>query len=80
MSTVAEDLVAVVRLLVDDPAAVRVESVDEGDGEELQLFVAEPDRGQVIGRRGRSIDALRALVRRRGEGEGRRYALELLDD
>ena len=80
MSAAGDDLLAVVRLLVDDPKAARVEEVATGASVELCLGLAEPDRGKVIGRRGRTIDALRALARSRGELEGRDYAVELLED
>jgi len=76
----AEDLVAVVRLLVDAPRAVSAETA-AGDGDvELRLRVAAADCGKVIGRHGRTIDALRTLVRARGAREGRPHAVELLED
>lgn len=81
--TAADDLVAVVRLLVDRPDAVRAEerALDAGSNDaELLLSVAESDRGKVIGRRGRTVDALRALADVRGAREGRELELELLDD
>jgi predicted RNA-binding protein YlqC (UPF0109 family) len=75
----AEDLRAVVRLLVDDPRAVTVEQI-EGDGEWLlEVNVAPDDRGKVIGRQGRTIAALRALAAARPPEEGRSYEVELLD-
>ena len=75
----AEDLRAVVRLLVDDPRAVTVEQI-EGDGEWLlEVDVAPDDRGKVIGRQGRTIAALRALAAARPPEEGRSYEVELLD-
>lgn len=75
----AEDLRAIVRLLVDDPRAVSVEQV-AGDGEWLlEVDVAPADRGKVIGRQGRTIDALRSLAAARPPEEGRSYDVELLD-
>jgi predicted RNA-binding protein YlqC (UPF0109 family) len=77
----ADDLLSVVRLLVDDPRAVSVEEAELGGGAgELRLRVAAGDRGKVIGRRGRTIDALRELVRLRGERERRERGLELVED
>lgn len=76
----AEDLTSVVRLLVDEPRAVKVVGIDEAGGVRLDLSVAVSDRGKVIGRRGRTIDALRALAAARGAQEGRSYAVEVLDD
>lgn len=80
MPTAAEDLVAAVRLLVDDPKAVTAEAVEIEGGTELRLRVAESDRGKVIGRHGRAIDALRALADVRGGRDGCRYELELDED
>lgn len=76
----AEDLTSVVRLLVDEPRAVKVVGSDEAGEVRLDLSVAVADRGKVIGRRGRTIDALRALAASRGVQEGRSYAVEVLDD
>ena len=83
MPTPADDLLSVVRLLVDDPRSVAVEEVafpGAAPAAELRLRVAEGDRGKVIGRRGRTIDALRALTRVRGEREGCARGLELVED
>ena len=88
MSSAADDLVGVVRLLVERPGAVRAEeqsakpasSTEAGTNAELVLSVDPADRGQVIGRRGRTVDALRALARYRGALEGRELGLELVDD
>ena len=80
MSSAAADLTAVVRLLVDQPRGVAVEAVDRDDETELRLTVAAEDRGKVIGRRGRTLDALRALLDARGTAEGRAYEVELLED
>jgi predicted RNA-binding protein YlqC (UPF0109 family) len=80
VSAAADDLLAVVRLLVDDPRSVAVEEVETPEGPELRLALAESDRGKVIGRRGRTIDALRELAAVRGERERRDYAVELLED
>lgn len=79
MSAAGEDLLAVVRLLVDDPRATRVEEIVTGEAVELRLELAEADRGKVIGRHGRTIDALRSLAQARGRREGRDYAVELLE-
>lgn len=58
------------RALVDEPARVHVSERTEQGVVFLDLEVAEPDRGKVIGKRGRTADALRTLLdavaRRRG--------------
>ena len=75
------DLVAeLARRLVDEPDAVRVEEVEEGDGTLLlRLQVAEADIGKVIGRQGRLARALRTIVRAGGVEAGRRLQLEIVD-
>lgn len=76
----AGDLLAVVRLLVDDPKAARVDVAAQGADQVLEIRVQSDDRGKIIGRRGRTIEALRALADVRGEREGQLYEVEVLDD
>lgn len=76
----AEDLLAVVRLLVDEPREVAVDEVAAEGVVELRVRLAAGDRGKLIGRRGRTIDALRALARVRGERDGRDLEVELHED
>ncbi len=58
------------RALVDDPGSVEVLEHHDAEGTLLELSVAPDDRGKVIGKRGRTADALRtvldAVARRRG--------------
>lgn len=72
-----ELLVWIARGLVDEPDAVRVERVDEGDVVVLRLHVAEGDVGKVIGRQGRVVRALRTVVRSAGARGEKRTVLEI---
>ena len=75
-----EELLAwIARGLVDDPEAVRVERIDEGDVVVLRLSVAQDDVGKVIGRQGRVARALRTVVRSAGARSDRRLMLEIAD-
>jgi uncharacterized protein len=75
----AAELVSyVARALVDDPDAVRVEVVDEDDGQVIELHVAEDDMGKVIGRNGSVAKALRTLLKVVAAREGRAVSLEIL--
>lgn len=66
--------------LVDDPAAVRVESFDEDDGSVvLELSVGEADYGQVIGRGGRTANALRTVLKAAAVRQGRRVFVDIVD-
>ena len=62
---VVEDLLEyLVRSLVDEPDEVSVERVEEDDGTVvLELRVAEDDAGKVIGRGGRTVAALRTVMK-----------------
>jgi predicted RNA-binding protein YlqC (UPF0109 family) len=76
---VAELLAWIAQHLVDDPGAVRVETVERDDATVLVLHVAPDDVGKVIGRQGRIARALRTLVRASGAREHRRVVLEIAD-
>ena len=76
-----EDLLRyLARALVDNPDDVRVDSFEEDDGTLiLELEVAADDVGQVIGRGGRTINALRALIRASAVKDGRRVLVDVVD-
>jgi predicted RNA-binding protein YlqC (UPF0109 family) len=69
----------IAKSLVDDQDAVSVERVEEEDAIVLELTVAEDDTGQVIGRRGRTITALRTVMRAVGASQDRRVLVDLVD-
>jgi predicted RNA-binding protein YlqC (UPF0109 family) len=65
--------------LVDDQDAVTVTAAEEEDALVLELTVGEDDTGQVIGRRGRTISALRTVMRAVGASQDRRVLIDLVD-
>ena len=68
------------RSLVDDPEAVEVESFEEDDGTVvLELAVGEDDYGKVIGRGGRTANALRTVVKAAAVREHRRVLVDIVD-
>jgi predicted RNA-binding protein YlqC (UPF0109 family) len=68
------------RALVDEPERVVVEEVDEDDGTlVLELSVGEDDYGQVIGRGGRTAQALRAVVKAAAVKENRRVLVDIVE-
>jgi predicted RNA-binding protein YlqC (UPF0109 family) len=68
------------RSLVDDPEAVEVESFEEDDGTVvLELAVGEDDYGQVIGRGGRTANALRNVVKAAAVREDRKVLVDIVD-
>jgi uncharacterized protein len=74
---VAELLAYLARELVDDPGAVHVESEERDGAIVLHLHVAPDDVGKVIGRGGRIVRALRAVVRASSARDGRRVLVEI---
>lgn len=52
----------VVRLLVDNPEAVEIEEEVDGNTRTFFVRVAADDVGKVIGKSGRVVSALRAVV------------------
>jgi uncharacterized protein len=66
--------------LVDEPDGVSVEQFEEDDGTlVLELCVAEHDYGRVIGRGGRTAQALRMVVKAAATGEGRKVLVDIVD-
>ena len=75
-----EDLLAyLAKGLVDSPEEVSVESFEEDDALVLELQVADDDTGKVIGRSGRTIHALRSVMRACGAKHGRRVLVDVVD-
>jgi uncharacterized protein len=75
-----EDLLEyLVRALVDDPDDVSIEPYDEDDGTlVLEVHVGEDDAGKVIGRGGRTVDALRTVLRACSARAERRVVIDVV--
>jgi uncharacterized protein len=68
------------RGLVEHPDAVQVTEVVENDGSlVLELSVSDDDYGSVIGRRGRTAMALRAVIKAAAVNERRRVFVDIVD-
>lgn len=52
----------IIKRLADKPEAASVEESRDGDATVLQLLVDEGDKGKIIGKQGKVIKAIRALV------------------
>ena len=75
-----ELLVYLARALVDQPDRVEVEEFEEDDGTlVLELSVADDDYGKVIGRGGRTAQALRTLVKAAAVKDNRRVLLDIVE-
>lgn len=78
--TAAGVLEYLARSLADDPDAVVVRSEDRRGSIVLRLHVAPDDMGRVIGRRGRTAQAIRTLVGVAGARDDVRTVVDIVDD
>jgi predicted RNA-binding protein YlqC (UPF0109 family) len=66
--------------LVDEPEEVTVEQFDGDNGTiVLELCVGDEDYGRVIGRGGRTAQALRTVVKAAATSEGCRVLVDIVD-
>lgn len=72
-------LLFLVRSVVDEPEKVEVAGTEDDSRVDLELKVAEDDVGRVIGRRGRTINAIRTVVKAASINEGKRVSVELAE-
>lgn len=68
----------VARALVDKAEAVKVDEVQDGNTTVYELEVDEEDIGKVIGRQGRVVRGLRALVKAAATRKGTRVDLDVV--
>ena len=70
----------IAKALVDRPDQVSLKVSDLEGGKIYELKVAAEDVGKVIGRDGRTVNALRTLVAAVAQRSGEKARLEILDD
>ena len=67
-------------MLVLEPEAVKVDEFSEDDGTVvLELSVAEDDYGRIIGRGGRTANALRTVVKAAAVRHQKRVLVDIVD-
>jgi len=70
----------IAKYLVDDPEAVVVEeTIDQDRKVNLTLRVKKEDVGKVIGKKGKTVIAMRTLLTAIAAKEDKREMLEILD-
>jgi uncharacterized protein len=68
------------RALANDSASVAVDVEERRGSIRLRLHVAHEDMGRVIGRRGRTAQAIRTLVGVAGARDGVQTSVDIVDD
>jgi predicted RNA-binding protein YlqC (UPF0109 family) len=77
---VRELLAYLAQQLVDEPDKVEVEQFEEDDGTlVLELSVGDDDYGKVIGRGGRTAQALRTIVKAAAVKDNRRVLVDIVE-
>lgn len=75
-----EDLFTdVVRSLVDHPDKVVIQKIEGSQSTVLEINVDKNDTGQVIGRKGKTANAIRILSNAIGARSGRRIIIEIVE-
>jgi predicted RNA-binding protein YlqC (UPF0109 family) len=72
-------LTHVVRSIVDDAEAVRVDAVEGRNRLKLEVKVGPGDLGRVIGRRGRTAQSIRTVVRAAATRDGVEVDVDFVD-
>ena len=78
--SVADLVREIAQALVDEPAAVDVQSVSHDDNTVLKLKVAPQDVGKVIGKQGRTARSVRTILGAVSMKLHHRYTLDILEE
>jgi predicted RNA-binding protein YlqC (UPF0109 family) len=70
----------IARALVDKPDEVALSMTPHDGGDLYELRVAQDDIGKVIGREGRTVNAIRTVLQHAALKQGQRVRLEIVDD
>jgi predicted RNA-binding protein YlqC (UPF0109 family) len=77
--SVRDAIETVAKALADAPQRVSVTETQHRGTTLIEVSVAPPDVGKLIGRQGRTIQAMRTIAAIAGERTGEKVSLEVLD-
>ncbi len=69
----------IVKALVDDPASIEIKEVAGNKVTIYELRSAKDDIGKIIGKRGRTVGAIRILINAVSARQGKRAVLEIIE-
>jgi predicted RNA-binding protein YlqC (UPF0109 family) len=78
MASMKELVEFIAKSLVDDPSQVYVSEIEGENSVILELRVGPEDMGRVIGKGGRTVNAMRTLIRVLAAKQGKRVTLEVV--
>ena len=79
MSELKELVELTVKAIVDKPENVEIRNIEGETSTVLELRVAKEDVGKVIGKKGRTINALRTILNATRIQKDKRQILEVLE-
>jgi predicted RNA-binding protein YlqC (UPF0109 family) len=79
VSSLENLLLVLARSLVEEPDKVEVSGTETDSRVDLELRVAQEDMGKIIGRGGRTIRAIRTVVKAASVKLGKRVNVEVPD-
>ena len=79
MSAVRDVVETIARALADSPDRIVVEENEHRGTTVIDVTAAPPDVGKLIGRQGRTIQAMRTLATLAGERTGQKVNVEVRD-
>jgi len=72
-------LIKIVEALVDNPELIQVNEIEGAHTIVLELRVGKSDMGKVIGKQGRTVNAIRTLLNAASGKTRKRYVFELVE-
>jgi len=72
-------LTQIAQALVDNPEQVQITEIEGSQTVVLELKVAKSDMGKVIGKQGRTANAIRTLLNAASGKAGKRHMLEIVE-
>jgi len=70
----------IVTSLVENPDAVVLEDIVDGDNITVKVKVADGDMGRVIGKGGATVTAIRTILKNCNSRDGKRYFIQIGDE
>lgn len=72
-------IIQIAQSLVDNPEQVQVTEIEGRQTTVLELRVAKTDMGKILGKQGRTVNAIRALLSAASGKAGKRHVLEIVE-
>ena len=72
-------LIEIAKALVDNPEQVQVNEIEGSQSVVLELRVDKSDMGKIIGKQGRTVNAIRTLLIAASGKAWRKYRLEIVE-